>query len=79
MLENPGGKAPPKYAEVLNAGTYEDACAAVKRVDPRAWVNNGDRIRDNLRFDYVERFPEYLCNDCWPCIIKECTVHGFHA
>lgn len=53
------GKAPPKYAEVLSAGTYEAACEAVKRVDPRSWVNNGDRIRDNLRHDFTERFPEY--------------------
>lgn len=79
ILENPGGKAPPKYAEVLQSGTYEAACEAVKRVDPRSWVNNGDRIRDNLRFDFTERFPEYLCNECFDCYFNVCNVHNLHA
>lgn len=58
MLKGKGKE--PKYMEVLRAGSYEEACEAVKRVDPRAWVNNGDRIRDNLRYSYNPQFPPYL-------------------
>lgn len=71
ILSNPGQKAPPKYAEVLSSGTYEAACEAVRRVDPRSWVNNGDRIRENLKFDFVCRFPEY------PSVASICSLPFF--
>lgn len=49
-----------KYAEVMRSQTYEEACAVVRKIDPRAWVNNGDRIRDNLKHDFIALFPEYV-------------------
>lgn len=56
--------------EVLRAGSYEEACEAVKRVDPRAWVNNGDRIRDNLRYSYNPLFPTYQDRICaWDLLV----------
>lgn len=48
-----------KYSEVLNSQSFEEACEVVKRIDPRSWVNNGDRIRDNLRYSFIPKFPEY--------------------
>jgi len=82
VLKSAGGKGAPKYAEVLNAGTYDAACEAVKRVDPRSWVNNGDRIRENLRFEFHENFPPYLCNECFYCSVNwfPCPRHNlYHA
>ncbi|QDJ95259.1 replication-associated protein [Capybara virus 26_cap1_2125] len=67
-----GGAKISAYAEVVSSTSYEEALAAVKRVDPRSWVNNGDRIRDNLKFDYTERFPEYLLFECTPP--EECLL-----
>lgn len=58
MLE--GGTKKNKYDEVLEATSYEEACEVVKRIDPRMWVNNGDRIRANLQHDFVPKFPEYV-------------------
>lgn len=55
-----GGKKVSPYAEVLMCQTLGEAEAVVQRVDPRAWVNNGDRIRDNLRYQFTETFPAYL-------------------
>lgn len=55
-----GSGKEPKYAEVLRSQTYEEACEVVRKIDPRSWINNGDRIRDNLKHDFVAKFPEYV-------------------
>lgn len=55
-----GQKKRPAYADVLASTTYEEAIEVVKRIDPRSWVNNGDRIRENLRHSFIPKFPEYL-------------------
>lgn len=60
ICEGRGQKKTSAYTEVLACDSYEAACEAVRRVDPRAWVNNGDRIRENLRHTFVPKFPEYL-------------------
>lgn len=58
-----GEKGKPKYAEVLASRTYEEACEVVQKIDPRAWVNNGDRIRENLRYTFNPKFQPYLLYD----------------
>lgn len=60
MLASLGKEKKAKYSEVLESPDYEAACAAVQRIDPRSWVNNGDRIRDNLKYTFNPRFGEYL-------------------
>lgn len=53
------GKKLDKWAEIYASETYEEACEAVKRIDPRSWGNNGDRIRSNLRYEFKRKFEPY--------------------
>lgn len=56
------GKKLNKWEEIYKSETYEEACDAVKRIDPRSWGNNGDRIRQNLRYDYGRVYNNYVPN-----------------
>jgi len=56
------GKKLDKWSEIYSSQTYEEACDAVKRIDPRSWGNNGDRIRNNLRYEYGKNVPDYVPN-----------------
>lgn len=68
-----GQKKSNPYSEVLESATYEDAVRAVKAVDPKGWINNGDRIRENLRFEYKVQNTEYqpIFDSPGPCIPTE--------
>lgn len=42
------------WASALEASSYEEACEIVQQSFPREWINNGERIRANLRHQFPE-------------------------
>lgn len=60
LLKDTSGAKEKPYHQVLKSVTYEEACEVVQRIDPRSWINNGERIRENLRYSYQPQFPEYV-------------------
>lgn len=61
--DDPATSHPKKYnpySEAMQAGSYEAASLIIQSGAPRDWLMNGDRIRENLKRQFIPEFSPYV-------------------